>query len=214
MIAAMEVSDAHLLERWRQGDRTAGKELFERYYPSLERFFVNKVSTGIGDLVQETFRMCIEARDRIEDPSKFRPYLFSIAYNVLRVHFRKRSRRGAEVDLEDTSVQELAPGPCSVLVERQEQRLLLEALRSIPIHDQLILELHYWESLKVAHIAEVLGIPLTSAKGRLYRARQRLERALSELADSPELLASTLADLDDWARDCRRELGRVSSVSS
>lgn len=210
----MEPSDAELLERWRQGNREAGKVLFARYYDSLERFFVNKVQTGIGDLVQETFRMCLEARDRIEDASKFRPYLFSIAFNVLRGHFRRKARRGTEVELEETCVQELAPGPCSVLVEREEQRLLLEALRSIPLHDQLILELLYWESLKVEDIAKVLGVPEGTVKSRLYRARERLEQAMRALASSDEVLRSTLADLDDWARQCRHQLGRPTTMSA
>jgi RNA polymerase sigma-70 factor (ECF subfamily) len=210
----MEPSDAQLLDRWRLGDREAGKALFARYYDTLERFFVNKVQNGIGDLVQETFRMCLEARDRIEDTSKFRSYLFSIAFNVLRGHFRKKARRGTEIDLDETCVQELAPGPCSVLVEREQQRLLLEALRSVPLNDQLILELQYWESLKIGDIAEILGVPEGTVKGRLYRARERLEAAMRELAASAEVLATTLSDLDDWARQCRRQLGRRTTMSA
>jgi RNA polymerase sigma-70 factor (ECF subfamily) len=211
-MAAMEWSDAELLDRWRQGQRDAGKALFERYYDTLECFFANKVPTGVGDLVQETFRMCLEARDRIADPAKFRPYLFSIAFNVLRGHFRKKSRRGTEIDLDEVTVEALAPGPRSVLVEREEQRLLLEALRSIPVSDQVILELDYWESLKIDDIAQILGVPLGTAKSRLHRARQRLREAMERIAESPELLHSTLADLDDWARHCRQQLGRASAI--
>lgn len=204
-MSEMEASDAHLLERWRRGDREAGKELFTRYYDPLERFFANKVPTGIGDLVQDTFRMCLEACERIEDPSKFRSYLFSIAFNVLRGHFRTKGRRGTEIALEKVSMRDVLPGAVSVLVERQEQRLLLEGLRSIPVNDQVILELHYWESLKIDEIAKVLDVAPSAVKGRLFRARRRLERTLRQLAESPEVLASTLANLDDWARQCREE---------
>jgi RNA polymerase sigma-70 factor, ECF subfamily len=207
----MEPSDAELLDRWQKGSREAGKQLFERYYETLERFFVNKVPGGIGDLVHETFQMCLEARHRIEDPGKFRAYLFSIAYNVLRGQFRKKGRRGKEVDLENVTVEALVPGPRSVLVEREEQRLLLEGLRSIPVDDQVLLELYYWESLKVTEIAEILRIPLGTAKRRLHHARKRLEAVMSTLAASPNVLSSTLADLDAWARKCRRELGRASN---
>ncbi|HWN66953.1 MAG TPA: RNA polymerase subunit sigma, partial [Haliangium sp.] len=63
-------SDAELLDRWRQGDRNAGKELVERYYEALETFFVNKIPAGVGDLVQETFERCLKARERIEDPAR------------------------------------------------------------------------------------------------------------------------------------------------
>lgn len=210
----METNDADLLQRWRQGDRKAGKELFERYYDALERFFVNKVSTGIGDMVQETFRLCVEARDRIHEPNRFRSYLFSIAYNVLRGHYRSRSRHGTEVDWETVSLQDSFPGPNSMLIEREEQRLLLEALRNIPAPDQTLFELYYWESLKLDEIAVVLEVEPSKVKGRLHRARARLRKKIVELADSPEVLESTLADLDDWARECRGRLGRLSSVAS
>jgi RNA polymerase sigma-70 factor (ECF subfamily) len=206
----MEPSDAELLDQWQKGSREAGKQLFERYYDTLERFFVNKVPSGIGDLVHETLQMCLEARDRIEDPGSFRPYLFSIAYNVLRGQFRKKGRRGHEVDLENVTVAALVPGPRSMLVEREEQRLLLEGLRSIPVVDQILLELYYWESLKVAEIAEILDIPLGTTKGRLHRARKRLEAAIRTLAASPSVLSSTLANLDAWARQCRRERDRAN----
>lgn len=209
----MEPSDDKLLARWRQGEREAGKALFERYYEILERFFANKIPEGISDLVQETFRLCLEARDHIADPSKFRSYLFSVAYNVLRGHFRKKGRRGTEVDLAEAPVEALLPGACSVLVAREEQRLLLEALRRIPANDQFILELQYWEELKVDEMADILKVPTGTVKSRLSTARGRLRAAIQALASSPEVLESTLADLDAWARQCRRALGRSSAES-
>jgi RNA polymerase sigma-70 factor, ECF subfamily len=204
-------SDAELLARWRQGDREAGKALFERYFEPLECFFANKIPAGVGDLVHDTFRMCLEGRDRIDDPDRFRSYLFSIAFNVLRGHFRKKSRRGSEIDVEEVSIEAIVPGACSVMVEREEQRLLLEGLRRIPVADQVILELDYWEAMKMGEIAVVLGIPEGTAKSRLHRARQRLKDAMEELAGSPELLRNTLADLDAWAQQCRRQMGRNST---
>jgi len=51
----MEPSDGELLERWRTGDALSGEALFERYYDMVERFFLNKVSGGGKDLVQETY---------------------------------------------------------------------------------------------------------------------------------------------------------------
>lgn len=60
----------------------------------------------------------------------------------------------------------------------------------------------------------VLEVEPSKVKGQLHRARARLRKKIVELADSPEVLESTLADLDDWARECRGRLGRLSSVAS
>jgi len=66
-MVTVDPSDAELLERWRSGDRDSGEALFERYYDTVERFFLNKIGDAISDLVQETFIRCVESRDRILD---------------------------------------------------------------------------------------------------------------------------------------------------
>src|SRR5262245_15507534 len=103
----MEPSDGELLERWRAGDTASGEALFERYYSAIERFFLNKVSGGIQDLVQETFIRCVESRERIQDNDRFRSYLFSIAYHVLSAHLRERYRSNNALDTSEVSVRDL-----------------------------------------------------------------------------------------------------------
>jgi RNA polymerase sigma-70 factor, ECF subfamily len=139
----------------------------------------------------------------VQDSSRFRSYLFSIAYNVLRGHLRKLYRGGHQLDLDEMSIQQVAPGPGTQLGERREQRLLLEALRAIPVDYQVILELHYWEQLTTEDMAEVLKMPVGTARSRLIRARKLLEEAMSRLAGSPVELESTMTRLDDWAERCR-----------
>lgn len=204
----MEPSDGMLLERWRSGDAVSGEALFERYYEMVERFFLNKVTSGVQDLVQETFTRCVESRERIRDNDRFRMYMFAIAYNVLTGYLRERYRGGREIDLSEVSVCDVTPGPGSLVARRREHRLLIEALRSIPVDDQVILELHYWEQLTTHQMAEVIGIPVGTARGRLQRARTRLEQVMRRLAESPQDLSSTLARLDDWAAECREHLDR------
>jgi RNA polymerase sigma-70 factor (ECF subfamily) len=202
----MEPSDGELLEQWRAGDAVSGEALFERYYDMVERFFLNKVATGVQDLVQETFMRCVESRERIRDDDRFRMYMFGIAYNVLTAHLRQRYRGDREINLSEVSVCDLMPGPSSLVARRREHRLLIEALRSIPVDDQVILELHYWEQLTTHQMAEVIGIPVGTARGRLQRARAHLEEAIQRLAESPQDLSSTMARLDDWAAECRERL--------
>ncbi|MCA9701630.1 MAG: RNA polymerase subunit sigma, partial [Myxococcales bacterium] len=85
----------------------------------------------------------------------------------------------------------------------REQRLLLEGLRRIPLDHQVALELFYWEELNAAQIAEIVGVSHSAMRSRLVKARQLLEQAIGELAETPALLASTLGGLDDWAAALR-----------
>lgn len=205
-----DLTDGELLERWRSGDADSGEVLFERYYDMLERFFLNKAGDAISDLVQETLTRCVQNHDRITD-NQFRVYLFGIAYNVLKGHYRERYRRGELPDTGELSVRDMAPGPVTLVVQHREHRMLLEALRAIPADDQVIVELHYWENLTTDEIAAVLDIPVGTARGRLQRARHKLAEVMHQLMESPHDLTTTVARLEDWARDCRAHLDSYRS---
>lgn len=196
-------TDAELLEAWRDGDTAAGEALVQSNFESIYRFFRNKVDGDLDDLVQATFARCVERRDEAKI-REFRPYLFGVARNVLREHYRKRTR--AEVDLGSASVADLGASPSTFVARKQDHRLLLEALRQIPLDDQIALELVYWESMTGRELAAVMGVPEGTARTRLRSARLSLEAALSRIARSPEALKSTLDNLERWSASIREAL--------
>ncbi len=193
--------DDTLLERWRAGDNRAGNALFERHFRSLLRFFRNKVATGIEDLVQETLLACVRGRDRLRDDRSFRAYLFGTARFQLYEHIRQRSKQ--PVDLENDSVEDVAPGLSSVYAKKREQRLLLDALRRLPIELQVTLELYYWEGLSGPELAAALDLEEPAVRGRIRRGSARLREEVERLAANPELMASTCSDLDGWLAQLR-----------
>src|SRR5262245_5534947 len=99
-------ADLALLERWRQGDRRAGEDLFARHLAEVYRFFEHKVGSDAEDLAQRTFLACTAARDQFRGQSTFRTYLFTIARHELHGYLRKLPR-GERVDLDSTSIAEL-----------------------------------------------------------------------------------------------------------
>ncbi len=207
------LNDMELLEAWRGGDRKAGDALFLRYFDSIERFFRNKVPEAMKDLVQQTFTACVEGRDRIRSTSSFRSYLFAVAYNQLRKHLRTKYRSGHEIDVESQSLHDLAPGPRTLVGERREERLLLEAVRLIPLEHQVLFELRYWEEMKTREIAEILDIPDSTLRTRLRRALQLLREAVQGLAGSAGELESTLDNLDNWAERCRVQVEAAAEAA-
>ena len=150
----------------------------------------------------------VEQRDQFRRDSSFRTYLFGTARNVLRNELRKRKRLRVDPDFDSQSLFDLAPNPSRILGEQQDRRLLLEALRRIPLDYQIAIELYHFEGLTAAEVGGVIGLDEPAVRGRLRRAIDSLRRFATELSTSPAQLETTLAGLSAWARDLRAWLER------
>lgn len=196
-------SDTELFERWSGGDEAAGGELFGRYFDAVARFFRNKATDDWPELVQKTFLACVEARASFRGDGSFRSFLFGIAYRQLLRCYRDRGYD--RLEFTERSAHDLDPTASACMARREEERLLLAALRRIPVEYQVVLELHYWEEMSATACAEVLGLPVGTVKTRLRRARELLDGELAKLAEGP-VLASTTSRLDEWAAGLRQQL--------
>lgn len=204
-------TDLDLLERWRAGDRDAGNELFERHFDSICRFFENKLSGDVEELVQATFLACVDSRDQFRGQSSFRTYLFSIARHQLYRYFNRRQRDGQALDFGVTSLVDMNTSPRSQVARGEQHRLLLSALCTLPLEQQLLLELHYWEGMEAAELAEIFAVNQTTVRTRLFRARQALRGQMARMADSPAVTGMSVQDFDSWARKLEGALGRRES---
>lgn len=184
--------DRALLEAWRTGDQAAGHALFERHFASLYRFFQNKCEDA-DELVQATLLACLHAKEQFRGDASFRTYLFSIARNKLYRYLRDR-KRSVEVDVTTTSVAEVITTLRTAIARDQAHRALLDALRALPIEQQTLLELYYWEELDTHELAEVFEVKVGTIGIWLFRARAKLRELL--LSHAPD----TLDELDRVAR--------------
>ncbi|MFV8749536.1 RNA polymerase sigma factor [Nannocystaceae bacterium ST9] len=194
----VSASDAQLWGSWCAGDKQAGRALFDRYFAVIARFFANKVGPEADDLVQDTFATFFAASERVREPERLRSYLFGVAYNLLRAHYRRRHGL-AEVELDSRSIHDLAPGPSTALRGDEQQQLLGEALIRIPLELQIVVELSYWEELDSFEIGRALALPAATVRTRLRRARQLLAAQLESLPGSPATRARVDDALDAWA---------------
>lgn len=200
-------SDAELLDAWAAGDTRAGSRLFNRYFLPVSRFFVNKVAQEPDDLVQETFAACVRSREQLRDKSSFRAYLFAVASNVLRMYFRRRRLHDPAVSLDELSVHDLAPSPSSMLRGREQEHVLLEALRRLPLPLQVMMELYYWEAMSTLEIAEAVELPVGTVRSHLRRGRKLLLRSLRRHRPTGGSSAAVI-DLDHWATSLRETITR------
>lgn len=194
---------------WGTGDRRAGAVLFDRHFASIRRFFVNKACTEseVEELVQRSFVAALESAGRFRGDASVRTWLISIARNIQREWIREAMREGVELVEPDLMCSErLGPGISTGLDAQREQQILLTALRRLPIEQQTLLELFYWEELTASELAEVFGVPEGTIRTRLRKAKLDLRGTIDGLARTPEELDSTRSGLEGWARGLRDKL--------
>jgi RNA polymerase sigma factor (sigma-70 family) len=180
----MPDDDLILLDRWCAGDTTSGNTLFKRHFASLYRFFENKTEGEVDDLVQETFEQCLKSRATFERRSSFRTYLFAIARHVLFHHWRKRSNQREAIDFDDISMASLTTSVGSRMAKTEDQARLMAALRELPVEQQILLEMYYWENFDRDQLSEIFEVETATIGSRLTRARQALRESLDLPVDA------------------------------
>jgi len=193
-IAAVDIvdDDFDLLDRWRAGDTAAGQALLARHFDGLCGFFESKCGQDADDLVQRTMLACVASKDRFRKHASFRTYLFTIAKHELYRHLSDRRRDGQRLDFSVTSIAELLTTPRSRMIKDADKLRVVEALRRLPVEQQTLLELHYWQELGIEELSEIFGIEPGNTRVRLHRARQKLREllALSGEDDAAKVLGS------------------------
>jgi RNA polymerase sigma factor (sigma-70 family) len=186
-------SDQDLLARWRDGDAESGQALFQRHFDGIYGFFETKCHADADELTQATFLACLRGRDQFRGDSSFRTYLFAIARNEL-----YRLRANERLDFQLSSIMDLVSTPGTKIARNQEHQQLLAALQRLPLEQQTLLELHYWEDMGIGDLAIIFDAPEATIRTRLHRARKLLREKIQQTAP-PEVI-ETLDTMDHWAR--------------
>lgn len=152
---------------------------YESYGDELHRYVARRVGDDVaGDVVADSFRMALERFD-LFDPTRGAPraWLFGIATNLLRRHWRDEERRLRA----HTTAGRAAPVAGDPLVavddvidaaRRVDQ--LVDAVCALSPEDRDVLVLTVWEGLSSAEVGDVLAIPAGTVRSRLNRIRLHL----------------------------------------
>jgi len=153
---------------------------FEAEFPSLHRYLARRLGASVADdLAAETFAVAFRSWERLDPERPVRPWLYGIAANLVRHHWRTEqrmlrayARTGVDpVFADDDAAVERADADTA----RQE---LASALAELRPDDREILLLHAWAELTDSEIADALGLPVGTVKSRLSRTRHRLRNQL------------------------------------
>ena len=187
-----DISDETLLDAWRDGDANAGAQLFLRHHGAVARFFMQKLGRDCDDLVQGTFLALLESLPRFRGEASFRTFLFAIARKKLCRHIRDHGRKGPTFDSSKESLAAIDTSPSYRLVQDERKLLLLRALHTLPLDTQIMLELRYWEGLRIKEIALIMDLSEPATKLRIHRGRARLKEELRNQAAPARVNTETL----------------------
>lgn len=148
----------------------AFEQLFELHFDAIYAYLARRVGPDLaGDLASETFTRAFEARRRYDARvGDARPWLFGIAHNLLRRHYRDEERRlraFAQLDVREPGVP-------------SEEPRLADAIAMLSPDERDVLLLFAWGDLEYGEIAAVLHIPVGTVRSRLHRARAHIRAAL------------------------------------
>jgi len=193
-------SDADLVLMARQGNQAAIGEIYDRYADRLFGFAFSMLRDReeAADAVHDVILRSSQKLDQLRDPSKLRPWLFSIARNEVMSRTRQRSRR------DNREVPDMAadlPDSDNSLIQNELQQLVWDAADGLQQRDRELLELQM-QGLEGEELAEALGVKLSHVHVLSSRMRDRMEKAVGSLLiarlgrDDCDKLNALLSDWD------------------
>jgi RNA polymerase sigma factor (sigma-70 family) len=154
--------------------------VFERHFVSVHRYLSQRLGPNLADeFAAQVFLVAFDRRSRYDLSSEdARPWLFGIATNLARHHWRAERRwlKDRERAVIELSASETDPAEDLTSTVLDEQLGLY--LHALPRRDREALLLLAWGELTYEEIARALDVPIGTVRSRISRARRRLSDAL------------------------------------
>ncbi len=175
-------SDAQLARRVQCGHTSDLAPLVERHHSPLLGFLYRLTGGDrplAEDLTQETFLRALRSIQQYQTSRPFKPWLYAIAVNVARDHFKRAETRHA-ITLTDDELLAL-PDPIDL-----EETIVMDgprlaaAISALPVHQREAIILRYYQDLSLAEMASVSAIPIGTVKSRLSLGLRQLRLWLKD----------------------------------
>jgi len=192
--------DHSLVQRARSGDERAFRLLVERYQKKVYAVAVGMVKDReeAMDVVQEAFVKVHRSLDSFKSDATFYTWLYRITVNVcIDVIRRRGAARGDSVEFDERIAHDLAEAnlgavssqlgsnPEKALLQREVGEKIQTALETIPDKHRAILLLRELDGLSYEELAQALDIPKGTVMSRLFHARAKVQKLLSESLGIP-----------------------------
>ena len=175
-----QLTDEQLMARAKAGNDAAFEELYHRYARRLKGFFFLQLGGDeelAADATHDVFLRAYEARNRYQEGKSVSTWLFTIAYNICRNHYRSNAyetQLSSTLDTEPISDEQIEVQLDAAALDDALAQVLSEL--PPPLHQ--LFSLHYQEELTIPQVAEIVGIPEGTVKSRLHKTMNIIRKKL------------------------------------
>ena len=177
-------TDEELMALVQGKQEEAFDELWRRYSSAIQNFFFRRTGGNAdiaADLTQDLFLQLWNASHQYHYPNKLRPYLFTMAFNLVRNLYRDVDYL-TTYETEVLSTAEEAQEDDTL--EKIDDELLFQALHSelqqMSEAERLLFDLRFTDELSIKEIAVIIHIPEGTVKSRLHTLIQKLRKNLHD----------------------------------
>ena len=189
MAKRTKMTDEQLVKAYAEGKNEAFDILLKRHQERVFNYILRIVKNEdvANDIFQETFVKAILTikQGRYTENGKFPAWISRIAHNLIIDHFRQeKSENQQSADLEDVDIlnrKELCEATIEdVLISDQIREDVKHLIKELPPLQREVLNMRYYQNLSFKEIAEMTGVSINTALGRMRYAILNLRRMASE----------------------------------
>jgi RNA polymerase sigma-70 factor, ECF subfamily len=174
-------SDDALMQRVREGDDDAFREIVDRYKNPLVNYLTHLVRSRdrAEEIAQDAFVRLYRNASKYRERERLGPYLYRIATNLVVSEVRREKRWSLLLPRLNASTRHTAPPPDTALITDEIQRQVTAALDRLPVKYRAPLVLFEIEEWSYEEIARAMDVRCGTVKSRISRARELLRRHLA-----------------------------------
>ena len=189
----MELTDAAIVARARAGDADAYRVLVERHSRALFRlaFRMTGNESDAEDVVQESFLRAYRQLGKFDERASFGTWLYRIATNCSLDLVRSRKRRSEQMAPADEEMENPIanlpahdPTPERSAMSTEVRERVAEAMNELSATERTAFVLRHFEGMCIEDVSRVLECQPGAAKHSVFRAVQKLRRALEPLVSA------------------------------
>jgi len=185
--SSLELSDSQIIERTLDGEPDAFNTLVIRWERQIYGLTLRMLGRDdeAKDATQETFLSAYRNLSKFRGEAKFSSWIYRIALNVCNTRLRGRARNAISIEEQYEAVGFEIPADTEDLgtdIQRdQVTAYVRRALQALPPEMRQVIIMKEYEGLKFSEIAEVLAIPISTVKTRMYTGLNELRKRLEHL---------------------------------